>query len=285
MGWIEDALKEKELLVQIEREKPFRLVLNTPEDIPSDLTQITSVHFSSRYKGNSPIELLHGILQEASELRNISIFVPVPWNEICSLELNGIQELTFCLDGVPGEKAIVAAQRKKLCIFGRAMLTPLELLVQPYLHIDYSGIPHLVSLELKEFQQVYPDDFMNLTELESLSISKAEINDLLWLERAQYQLKYLFINANIIDCSGIESQNHLETLILSHTCFHDVDPIEHLSKLEMLDLRWNEIQDEGTLRDKGIPHVLITREDGARYTNSSLHAMKTPAGLLRQGEV
>ena len=129
----------------------------------------------------------------------------------------------------------------------------------------FKGLFYLVSLELKEFQQVYPDDFMNLTELESLSISKAEINDLLWLERAQYQLKYLFIDANIIDCSGIESQNHLETLILSHTSFHDADPIDHLTRLEMLDLRWNEIQDEGALCDKGIPHVLITREDGARY--------------------
>ena len=168
------------------------------------------------------------------------------------------------MDGRPGEAAIVADSLKDLCILGRTSLTPMELLLQPFPHIDFSGIPHLTSLQLRSFQQVYPDDFMHLGELKRLSITEADLTDLVWLAKADYKLDFLHVTGNIVDCRGVESQYQLKSLILYHTSFRDVRPIEQLTGLQLLDLRGNEIQDEGNLRNMGIPSVLITKKDGSR---------------------
>lgn len=264
MNWREEALSERERIAQYEAQEPFNLSITIEGDIPSDCARFTHVHFTSNYEGPSPVELLHGIIRQARGIEQLSIFTPVRWDDIVGLDLSGIQQLTFCLDGRPGEVAIVADSLKCLCVFGRALFTPIELLLQPFPHIDFSGMPHLTSLQLKSFQQVYPDDFMHLRALKRLTITEADLTDLVWLERAEYQLDYLHVTGKLVDCSGVESQEQLRSLILYHTSIRDAKPIEQLSGLQLLDLRGNEIQDEGNLRNLGIPSVLITKKDGSR---------------------
>lgn len=263
MGWLDDAIRINNELDKFDAERKHRLIINNLDDIPVDFSEISSVHFGSQYKGMSAIKVLPDIIKQAFRLRKISICSEkVSWKDICRLNLNNIEELSFSLRGHETLLSLNAGSLKKLVIFGDTDLTPMELLISQKQHIDFCGTPMLEHLELRNFQQADPTDFRHLSKLQKLAISGSKLYNLDWLQESDYRLNYLYFDGELDDCSGVVYQPDIKILNLYHTQIQDVSPIEKMTTLERLDLRYGIVHDESMLRSMGIKEVMITRRDG-----------------------
>lgn len=263
MGWLEDAIAIKNEMLKFEEEKKHSLFIKNASDIPSDLSGFSFIAFSSDYDGPSPVTVLTDIITRCPRLKKVSIHSnAITWEEACSLSFGSIEEFLFSLDGIPGTAKLNAAKLKKLVIFAKADLTPIELLITPVPEIDFSGVPDLEQLELRHFQQVNPDNFANNKKLKKLIITESNLSDLQWLQNAKYSLINLYIDGAIEDCSGITCQKSLESVIINHSFIRDANPFLQLPNLKYLDLRYGNESVSGTLQNADIPKILISRRDG-----------------------
>ena len=262
MNWLEDA---KASYVQQDRnvEKMRATVRIESDEAISLIHEGTRILAVGRKYHGSPVRVLTAALQMPNQINTVSIMGndPVPWQDICSLNLAGIKRLAVLLDGNPTGARLIAPDLEELCIYGRLLLSPMDLLAMPTPHIDFSGTPNLHRLELRHIQQVDPSDFSRLDKLKRLYISDAAFADLEWLSSAAYRLESLTIDGALDACSGIEHQDELCVVDLLHGYIRDVTPIEQLPRLKQLDLRGNDIQNEGTLRSMGLEKLIITKKD------------------------
>lgn len=262
MGWLEDA---KNVLADLERfdaKKRTGLIIKSTEDLRDCYAGIKSLTFRIDYSGPSIESILPSILEKSCDLNSLHIFTNrLSWKTICSLNLSHIQDLTFNLEGDVTPERLVAPCLKKLSIFGTGELTPIELMLHPVPHIDFSGMNVLENLELRHFQQVDPTDFQNVKTLKRLVITYSNIENLDWLKRTSYSLDTLCFDGPIDDCGGVVYQSNLKELCLYHSHLADVSPIENLQSLRKLDLRYGTVTSEGNLRSMGIEELTITRED------------------------
>jgi len=263
MNWIEEAKSIFEEINQFESERPHRLFIESSDDLKADYTGFTSVFISTNYEGPSPISVLQDVIESDPDLRAIGIYgVQLSWEEICSLNIANIEKLGFSLKGEIGSSPLISKSLKKLTISAEGILTPLEMLINPVPFIDFTGIPEVEHLELRNIQQVNPDDFRHLKKLAHLIVTGSNIIDLNWLKDADYRLSSLYIDY-IENCDGLGYQPCLQKLLLLNSDITDVGPIEKLRNLKVLDLRFSTIPKEGNLRSMGIEKVLITRRDGS----------------------
>lgn len=262
MGWLDEVEKIYNNQVEFERTKPFRLTVKSENDIPENLGSYKVINFFSDYKGAPLEKILPGVLKKAYDLDEINILAyPVTWEFICSLELKGITSIAFSLRGVPSHEELHAVHLRKLKIFGDEYLTPIELMLRPYPHLNLSGLDSLEILELRHLQQVDPSDFKNISSLKKIVITDADILNLNWLKEASYQLDSLYIQGPLENCEGITSQPLLKELALNDTCISNILPIETLQNLKKLDLRYIEGLGDNNLRSMGIESVLINHFD------------------------
>lgn len=262
MDWLEDAKRILEEQERFNAEKPTRLHVKSPDDLPTSYVGFKSISFSSQYTGPSIESLLPNILDQACNVEKLHIFgQKLSWKTICSLDLSLIQEFYFSLDGDVTSEKLIAPCLKKLCIFGTADRTPIELMVHPMPHIDFSGTGVLEILELRHFQQVDPVDFQNVSTLKKLLITESNITNLDWLQTATYSLNTLILDGVIEDCSGVVYQSNLKELALYHSYLIDISPIERLKTLKKLDLRYGNITSEGHLRSMALEKLVITQVD------------------------
>lgn len=262
MGWLDDAKRIIEEQERFEQRSSSRLYIKSSDSIPEKFDGIKSILFQFQYSGLPLEDMLPGLLSRAKDLEQLHISGPrLPWQTVCSFDLSRIVALTLALDGPVTEGKIDAPRLKRLCVFGAADLTPMEQMINPIPHIDFSGMPSLEVLELRHFQQVDPTDFQNVSSLKKLIITESDIAGLDWLQHAKYQLEMLCIPGSVADCGGVVYQPGLKELLLHHNYVRDASPIEQLKQLEKLDLLHGGLQDEGNLRKMGIKELIITRAD------------------------
>ena len=262
MNWLEEAKRRYDELEQLEQQKQSRVIIKSEHDIPKSFVgiRVISIGLTSDEQAR---EILFAVLEEALELEEVQVFstVSLSWTDVCRLDLQRIEKLTFTLNGMPGDEALNAPCLRRLCIFAQPHLTPVELMIHPTPHIDFSQMPNLERLELRHFQQIDPMDFKGECQLKHLCLTGADIINLDWLEMAPYRLESLCIDGSIEDCSGVIYQPSLKVLCLYNSFLKDASPIEQLSHLEKLDLLGADLSTEGNLRAKGIRDFVITKRD------------------------
>lgn len=262
MNWLEDAINIYNEQEGFDEEKKYTLSIDSVDSIPASFEGIKRLLISHKFE-DDPMSILPEILRKATELEvlHVSGAHQLAWSDICSLPLDGVRKLSVSIVGSASGATMVAPELTDLCVFGRADLTPLEIMINPMPHIDFSRMPNIKRLELRHFQQVDPHDFQDLSRLKYLFISEANITDLTWLTDTSYSLDTLIIDGGLESCAGVEAHHDLQTLVLYHGYFTDISPIESLHKLKKLDLQYNNLSDEGNLRLLGIDELIITRRD------------------------
>ena len=254
MDWFTRTIKDIVEFERIEQEKPFRLSLQSVEDIPEDIEDIGvfSLHISSMYEGMPVIELLRKLLSILPELKKLSVYQEISWHEACSLELDKLEELTLTIAGDIDNEILKADGLKSLTIFADVNNSAHEM--------GFPELKELESLHLFRVRGVNPSDFSRFSKLKILEIKKLGIVNLDWLQNAEYQLDTLIIDDNISDCSGLTHQKHLQSLSLWGGVFLDVSPIANMSSLKYLDM-YGALVDQEQLREAGIEQVIITDKD------------------------
>ena len=263
MDYIEYA---KQLLAEHERfeaEKPYTLHVDRQEAIPDEVSHIKHLSFSGKLDSSYPITaVLPELLQRAPMLERLHVFGPkITWKSMCGMDLTNLLELSFSLAGEITEEQLSAPGLKRLCVYGNADLTPMELMVHPVPHIDFSRISSLEALELRHFQQLDPTDFQDIASLKRLVITDWEIDNLDWLCDASYHLESLCLDSPIVDCNGIAAQTGIKRLEFYHHYLRDVTPLEKLERLQILNLSYGAIVNECGLREMGITELVITDAD------------------------
>lgn len=258
--WVQEGVDFYDKFERRQQDKT-NLWIRSLDDIPDSLSEIKDILIDFKYDRNA-MTILPSILNNAVKLETLCTkSSTLTWDDVSSLDLSSISSFSFSLKGFPTERSIVAPKLRELWISEKTHLTPMELLAQPMPHIDFSNMPNIETLNLRNFQQIDPNDFRSLKNLKRLYITNSNIVDLDWLKDTEYQLELLLIDGELLDCSGIIYQQNLQSLTLSHSCLKDVSPIEKLKKLRSLDLRFGENTDEGNLRTMGFEKLIITKRD------------------------
>ena len=232
MGWLEDANKYYMEFLQREENKKHCLVMESAES-PSDFEGITS----------------------------LTITGGCTWEQVADMELKGIKRLVFSLKGAQGDKKINAPDLLQLCIYGEAGIGYADLLDNPTSHVDFSGMPFLEKLELRHLQLIYPEDFSGLARLTGLTLVGADVSSLHWLGEAAYSLRELYVDSDVEELKGLESQQELETLRIYSAVIKDYSPITALKKLKNLDLRYSDIEHEQELKAMPLDCILAAGQD------------------------
>lgn len=264
MRWLDKAIDFYTEWNENDKRKSSRFDISNESDFLRDYTGIRSVSIGLNYKGTDPYDSLISLLKNAKDIESLSIVgMKLSWKQVCELPLKRLRKFSFHLSGVPENGKIQAPLLTELAIFGEAKLTPLELMITPVPHIDFSGMPLLESIRFSSVQQIDPSDFKNLSGLKRLIILESNISDLNWLKDAAYNLNYLDIAGEIENCEGIVSQTNLETLCLRHHIIHDITPIKKLRNLKTLDMRYMNGDNAETLHWLGIENVIVSKRDVA----------------------
>lgn len=262
MNWLEESKCIYENLIELEKAKPFRLTVRTENDILKNLDRYKAISFFSDYKGTSVETLLPDLIERATALEEINILsCPMTWDYVCSIDFSGVRKLTFLLNGAPSNKALYAPDLKELRVRGNDHLTPMELMLRPHTHINLHGLDELETLELTHIQQFDPSDIKDLSSLRNLTIKYSDLYDLEWLNKSSYQLEKLSIIGPIANCDGVQSHPSLTELELIDNCITDFTPIEELTQLGILDLRYRSDLKDSRLRNMGIKTILIDHYD------------------------
>ncbi len=262
MDWLEQANKRyRELVASENIDRSTYLRIRSENDIPEDLTAFSTIAVDWNFDGQDTVALIEKLIANAPNLITLRIYKSLPWAEICRLDLSRIQSLSVSLSDVMHESVLSAPVLKSLWISQHMNLTPLEKLVTPTPHIDFSNMPLLEDLHLSEVGLFDPNDIKNLQHLKKLYITDGNFTDLRWLSDAHYQLEMLCVWPDLEDCSGIETQSSLIDVNLSYNTISDISPIEQLTKLKSLYLRHCPLSSEGNLRHMGIEKLIITQED------------------------
>ena len=260
MDWFTTTIKDIVEFERIEQEKPFRLSLQSVEDIPGDIEDIRifSLHISPMFEGMSVTELLRKLLPILPELKKLSVFQEIYWKEACSLELNNLEELTLTIAGDIGNEILKADKLKALTIFADDTYSARDMI--------FPHLGELESLRLFRLKGVNPSAFSRFSRLKTLEIKKIGITDLDWLQNADYQLDKLIVDDIISDCSGLNYQKHLQSLLIRNSVFLDISPIANMNSLKYLDM-YGALVDEEQLRSAEIEQLIITDQD---YWESSI---------------
>ena len=290
MSWKEDMRHYWEQYDAYERRRATTAI----DDVPMNMSDLTDFVISSDYTGASPIPMIKEVLKKAPLLRRLHIGLRLSWHDICSLDLCHIEELSVNLIDVPGKDRLRAEKLTELSIWGSDDLTPMELMMRPLQHMDYSGMPNLKSLRLCYLQQIDPSDFGFLKGLKSLFIKGWEADNTKWLSEAEYRLQQLYLEGVAVDCQDFVCQQDLERIEIHHSIIANADYLGKLPHLKYLDLKYgNTIVCDGDLHAMGIDKVYTTERDKAIYNiensirfilENGVRELKRENARIRKGE-
>ena len=258
MDWIMRTLSNMVEIEHRDEEKKDQLTITTDVGSMPEETDIKAINISSKYEGVlAPEDLLPDILPHTPQLRRLSSFIRMTWRGLCSLNLEGIEELEVHLEGPITEEKLSISTLKRLILFADRGVTNNQ-------SIDFSGIKQLECLSLSYLKGQDLQQISSLEGLKRLALREIGIKDLNWLNGAKYKLKSLNIGDNVEDCKGIFSQNDIERLTILYSSISDLTPIVNAPKLSYVDLRYGNITNDRCLRESHIEKVLVTDEDSKR---------------------
>lgn len=258
MDWLYETIKMIVKNEQIEAERPYRLTIKSEEDIPDNMEDIKSVIISLQYEGDPVIGLVQKILDAAPKLNKLSVFQELNWQEVCSLDLLRMKELTLKISGDINNELLEVRDLESLSIYAGEDCSAREM--------RFPQLDRVEHLTLNGIKGVKPSSFDHFSNLKTLEVKKIGVTDLDWLKSSDYQLKKLVIDDIISDCSGLLHQKSIEQLYISNSVFLDVTPIAEMNNLSLLYMYNSHIDDE-LLRRSGIERVVVTQHD---YEEKSL---------------
>ena len=282
MTWLERArIIYRNIIAEENRDKSTHVSIHSEEDIPEDLSKIKSVSIAWDYDERDPVALISEIIGKAPELTSISICPEIVWGSLCRPDLTKIESLSVYLSEFPDDSVVSAPALKSLRISQHKRLAPMERMLTPTPHFDFSQTPLLEKLILLDLQMFDPADIRDLRCLKHLSIYDSGLSDLNWLADAAYRLTYLSVEKDIADCHGIEAQTELESVDLPFNLISDVSPLEQLGNLKRLRLYPCELSSEGRLRGMNIEWLEISEQDSIRNRVQNSVYMMLDAAVQR----
>lgn len=252
MDWLYETIRMIVKNEQIEAERPYRLTIKSEEDIPDNMEDIKSVSISLQYEGDPVTGLVQKILAMAPKLNKLSVFQEINWQEVCSLDLLKIKELTLKISGCINNELLKVRDLKSLSIYAGEDCSAGEM--------RFPRLDRVEHLTLNGVKGVKPSSFAHFSNLKTLEVKKIGVTDLDWLQSSDYHLEKLVVDDIISDCSGLLYQKTIQQLYISNSVFLDVTPIATMNDLTLLYMYNSHIDDE-LLRHSGIERVVVTQHD------------------------
>lgn len=222
--------------------------------------RVEKLIFNSNFTGDLPA------LYDFTNLKELVIEVPVNWEYVSQLELEGLESLVFTVDDSGPVCRIENNSIQNLEIYNisKKNLTPIEKIISSGILIgyDFSGLPVLKHLSLNYFLGFDFNKTKLPKSLESLNITNSDIKNVDWCLTVK-NLKHINLDHNSVkDVNLLSYMPALESLSLQGNEIEYAKELSNIENLNYLNLLDNPLRDELSVRnDMKVETLILNQRD------------------------